>query len=287
MIRRLSNVKSFLVLVIAAFAMAAIACGGQPAAPAPAPAPAQPAIDPAQLSKLVQDAVKESVPEQQAGPAPVSAEEIQSMVEAAVAANAPEGASPEQIQAMVEQAVAASVQPGATKDEIEGLVTKAVSDAAATTQTGVSATEVQQIVAEAVKAIPTQIPVQQVVLQPVAAPAEELEESKVGIFNRPSESNPKRGGIVRTGWPIAVQHFDLHQGAIAYGGMTMMYNNLVYWNAADGERTIIPDLAESWDISPDGLVWTFPLRERCEVARRHGLHFGGCSSDFRPHLQSA
>ena len=183
------------------------------------------------------------------------------MVEAAVQAAAPEGASPEEISAMVQQAVAASAQPGVSKEDVEGLITKAVNDTAAQQSAGVSASEVQQIVSAAVAAIPTQIPVQQVVLQPVAAAAEELEESKVGIFNRPSEADPKRGGIVRTGWPIAVQHFDLHQGAIAYGGMTMMYNNLVYWNAADGERSIIPDLAESWDISPDGLTWTFPLRE--------------------------
>ena len=101
MIRRLFSVKaSLFVFVIAAFAMAALACGSQPAA-APAPAPAQPAIDPAELSKLVQDAVKQSVPEQQSGPAPVSAQEIQSMVEAAVSAGAPEGASAEEISAMV------------------------------------------------------------------------------------------------------------------------------------------------------------------------------------------
>ena len=92
MFRRLFNVKaSLFVFVIAAFAMAALACGSQPAAaPAPAPAPAQPAIDPAELSKLVQDAVKQSVPSQQSGPVPVSAQEIQSMVEAAVSAGAPE-----------------------------------------------------------------------------------------------------------------------------------------------------------------------------------------------------
>ena len=114
MICRLFNVKaSLFVFVIAAFAMAAIACGSQPAAPAPAPA--QPAIDPAELSKLVQDAVKQSVPEQQAGPAPVSASEIQAMVEAAVQAAAPEGASPEEISAMVQQAVTASAQPGVSK----------------------------------------------------------------------------------------------------------------------------------------------------------------------------
>ena len=262
MICRLFSVKtSLLVLVVAALSMAVIACGSEPAAPAPAPAPAQPAIDPAALSKLVQDAVQQAVPEQQSGPAPASAAEIQAMVESAVKAAAPEGASAEEISAMVQQAVEASAQPGVSKEDVEGLITKAVNDAAAQQSGGVSATEVQKIVSAAVMAIPTQIPVQQVVLQPVAAPAEELEEGKVGIFNRPSESNPKRGGIVRTGWPIAVQHFDLHQGAIAYGGMTMMYNNLVYWNAADGERSIIPDLAESWDISPDGLTWTFPLRE--------------------------
>ena len=40
-----------------------------------------------------------------------------------------------------------------------------------------------------------------------------------------------------------------------------MYNGLVRRNLVDGLRTVIPDLAESWEVSEDGLTYTFNLRE--------------------------
>src|SRR5438477_1275501 len=38
----------------------------------------------------------------------------------------------------------------------------------------------------------------------------------------------------------------------------MMYNQLVRF---DAEMNPVPELAESWQISPDGLAWTFKLRQ--------------------------
>ena len=38
----------------------------------------------------------------------------------------------------------------------------------------------------------------------------------------------------------------------------MMYNQLVRF---DPEMTPVPELAESWQVSPDGLTWTFKLRQ--------------------------
>src|SRR5213076_578700 len=38
----------------------------------------------------------------------------------------------------------------------------------------------------------------------------------------------------------------------------MMYNQLVRF---DAEMNPVPELAESWQVSPDGLTWTFKLRE--------------------------
>ena len=77
---------------------------------------------------------------------------------------------------------------------------------------------------------------------------------------RAAEPNPKRGGVLKWAGPAEVQHFDVHQGA---GRATMchLYNNLVRFNPADGLKTIIPDLAESWKISPDEKVYTFKLRD--------------------------
>ena len=246
----------FLVLIVTLVSLA-IACGGSPA-PA-APAPAQPAIDPAELSKLVQDAVKQSVPEQQAAPAPVSAQEIQRMVEAAVTAAAPEGASPEEISAMVQQAVQASAQPGVSKEDVENLVTRAVSDAAAASQPGVSASEVEKIVSEAIRAIPTAAPVE--VVKEVVVVATPVRAAREATYvMRAPEPNPKRGGNMKTAFGVTMTNFDVQQGAGAHV-LGHLYNKVVTKNLADGLRTIAPDLAVSWEAAPDGMGYTFNLRD--------------------------
>src|SRR6267142_3675618 len=38
----------------------------------------------------------------------------------------------------------------------------------------------------------------------------------------------------------------------------MMYSQLVRF---DADMNVVPELAESWQISPDGLQWTFKLRQ--------------------------
>ena len=202
---RLFSVKaSLFVIIIIAFAMAAIACSSSPPA-APAAAPAQPAIDPAELSKLVQDAVKQSVPEQQGGPAPVSAQEIQSMVEAAVSAGAPEGASAEEISAMVQQAVTAAAQPaaqpGASKADIEDIVAKAVGESAQS-QSGVSASEVQKIVLDAIKGIPAAAPAPAAPAAP--SPGAEMVRDVWGQL----VEKPRYGGSIPIATNVAPEIFD-------------------------------------------------------------------------------
>lgn len=78
-------------------------------------------------------------------------------------------------------------------------------------------------------------------------------------FMRPS-GDPQYGGTLRTAFGVTTAHFDIHQGG-SISVLTHMYNNLVRLNLVDGLRTVIPDLAESWEISDDGLVYTFHLRE--------------------------
>src|SRR5688572_32070895 len=77
---------------------------------------------------------------------------------------------------------------------------------------------------------------------------------------RAAEPNPKRGGVLRWAGPAGVPHFDVHQGA-ARAVLCHMYNNLVRFNPVDGLKTIIPDLAESWKVSPDAKTYTFKLRD--------------------------
>ncbi len=85
-----------------------------------------------------------------------------------------------------------------------------------------------------------------------------------GEMLKAPELNPKRGGILKTAWSMSPTHFDLHQGG-GCAGCAMMYDGLIMWNLADGYRTIIPALAETWSVSEAQTVYTFQLRQ--------GVHF--------------
>jgi peptide/nickel transport system substrate-binding protein len=77
-----------------------------------------------------------------------------------------------------------------------------------------------------------------------------------------SEPNPKRGGVLRYGITSRPPHFDVHQsGTInSLGCQGCMFDNLIRRDPRDSGKTIIPDLAHSWQISKDGKTYTFFLR---------------------------
>lgn len=79
----------------------------------------------------------------------------------------------------------------------------------------------------------------------------------------PPEPNPKRGGVLRYGITNRLPHFDVHQsGTInSLGAQGCLFDNLIRRDPRDSGKTIIPDLAHSWEISPDGKTYTFFLRE--------------------------
>jgi ABC-type transport system substrate-binding protein len=77
---------------------------------------------------------------------------------------------------------------------------------------------------------------------------------------RPPEPNPKRGGKATFAWGVTTNHFDIHQGGGPPNILWHTYNNLVRLNIADGLKTIIPDMAESWEASGDNKTYTFKLR---------------------------
>ncbi len=56
-----------------------------------------------------------------------------------------------------------------------------------------------------------------------------------------------------------------------YVGPLNIYDRLVECEVVDGVATIVPSLAKSWDISPDGLVYTFHLRD--DVTFHNGARF--------------
>ncbi|MCE2501383.1 MAG: ABC transporter substrate-binding protein [Dehalococcoidia bacterium] len=79
------------------------------------------------------------------------------------------------------------------------------------------------------------------------------------------------GGILRRGGYFDPAHYDLMQVSSVSNSFKqmMVLNNLLRYNPLDAGKTIIPDIATSWDLSEDGKTWTFPLREGVQ------FHTGG------------
>lgn len=81
-----------------------------------------------------------------------------------------------------------------------------------------------------------------------------------GAFAQP-EAQPKSGGTLRVGWNYSGGTFDPHKGIVHgpdYWIIKLVYNTLV---TLDEDLDIVPELAHSWDISDDGLTYTFHLVE--------------------------
>src|SRR5215472_7703913 len=94
---------------------------------------------------------------------------------------------------------------------------------------------------------------------PVPSKAQVAQGEQAGIM-RPKDGTPKKGGTLRMAFGVTTAHYDIYQGASG-SVLTHLYNGLIRFNLVDGLKTIIPDLAESWDTSADGLTYTFHLRQ--------------------------
>jgi peptide/nickel transport system substrate-binding protein len=99
-----------------------------------------------------------------------------------------------------------------------------------------------------------------------ADPPLEFDGSKFEL--KAAEPNPKHGGVIRMGIPVRPPHFDLHQSGTIFnlGAMGCMFDNLIRRDPRDGGKTIIPDLAHSWQIGKDGKTYTFFLRKNVEFS---------------------
>jgi peptide/nickel transport system substrate-binding protein len=97
--------------------------------------------------------------------------------------------------------------------------------------------------------------------QTAVAPHAASETPDAGLLVAP-EASPKRGGVLRWGGLANSTLYDLHQtGTIAnMGPQAPMYDLLVQIDPFNWNR-ILPDLAQSWQVSEDGLTYTFFLRE--------------------------
>jgi peptide/nickel transport system substrate-binding protein len=77
------------------------------------------------------------------------------------------------------------------------------------------------------------------------------------------EPNPKSGGVMRYGVLNRPPHFDVHQSGTVgnIGTQGCMFDNLIRREPRDSGKTIVPDLAHSWEIAKDGSTYTFHLRQ--------------------------
>jgi peptide/nickel transport system substrate-binding protein len=77
------------------------------------------------------------------------------------------------------------------------------------------------------------------------------------------EPNPKHGGVLRMGIPLRPPHFDIHQSGTIFSlaSQAVMFDNLIRRDPRNGGKTVIPDLAHSWEIAKDGRTYTFRLRQ--------------------------
>ena len=96
----------------------------------------------------------------------------------------------------------------------------------------------------------------------MAAPVPEKFDGSAFKLKAP-EPNAKSGGVLRHGMPLRAPHFDIHQAGTIFilGATASMFDNLIRRDPNDGAKTIIPDLAHSWEIAPDGQTYTFHLRQ--------------------------
>src|SRR5258706_8362904 len=87
------------------------------------------------------------------------------------------------------------------------------------------------------------------------------------------EANPKSGGVLRYGITSRPPHFDVHQSGTInnLGSQGCQFDNLVRRDPRDSGKTIIPDLAQSWEIAKDSKTYTFHLRK--DVTFHDGAEF--------------
>ena len=113
--------------------------------------------------------------------------------------------------------------------------------------------------APAPTAAPTPVPFATVPV-PAAAPtsAPAAAATPAGVLAS-VDPNPKRGGTLRIAFGVTTSNYDLQQGG-SNSVMCHVYSTLVRLSPVDGLKSIVPDVAESYQVAPDGLSYTFTLR---------------------------
>jgi peptide/nickel transport system substrate-binding protein len=94
---------------------------------------------------------------------------------------------------------------------------------------------------------------------------------------RPPAEGPRQGGRLIYGLTLVVSGIDPHVDASSELGipLTSVYDTLVY---QDSGGSFVPGLAERWEVSDDGLAYTFYLRD--DVTFHDGTVFNGETVKF-------
>src|SRR5262249_61875857 len=81
------------------------------------------------------------------------------------------------------------------------------------------------------------------------------------------EPNPKRGGVMRYGILNHPPHFDVHQSGTVgnIGTQGCMFDNLIRRDPRDSGKSIVADLAHSWEIAKDANTYVFHLRQGVQL----------------------
>ena len=100
------------------------------------------------------------------------------------------------------------------------------------------------------------------------------------LVNTPSlfAMTPQSGGTLRLSMNVDIKSLDPHQiGWQNHEVLRQIYEGIL----AVGRRlsASFPGLAHKWDVSADGLVYTFHMRERGQVPQRQGDDRRRCQSD--------
>ncbi|MFN8523516.1 MAG: ABC transporter substrate-binding protein [Chloroflexota bacterium] len=95
---------------------------------------------------------------------------------------------------------------------------------------------------------------------PQAAPAQSKPTEAPAAAAKPAAGTPKKGGVLVVGATDEAASLDPHfQNALARQQRTQnIYSMLVQY---DKDLRPVPDLAEKWEVAPDGKTYTFTLRK--------------------------
>jgi peptide/nickel transport system substrate-binding protein len=123
--------------------------------------------------------------------------------------------------------------------------------------------EVEKVVKETVeveKVVKETVEVEKVVKETVVVTEKEEVVKEVVVTPTPDPSGIKRGGTLIAAISADPQGFDPHLTSAhsSFEILENVYDTLV---TVDESLTMVPSLAEKWEISDDNLTWTFHLRE--------------------------